>query len=609
MKPVKGTNVLVVDNHPVILKMLGDFLTKKGFDVFLAEDGLRALEILENITPAIIFTDLVMPNIGGDKLCKIVRRMSRLKDTYVCIISGIAAEEEVDFLAWGANACIAKGPFKVLAKNVLEVLEHADRCGVDKCCRKVKGLENIYQRELTKELLFSNKHFEVTIDNMSEGIVEFVRDYKIVYATPAALEVLNVSEEKLLASRLVDLFADADRERIEAIMVDIKEEAVFVTDTNPVIINGKTIILAFLPVIHDDHRSVIVIVRDITARKLAEKQLSFEANLNEAAAKIAEMLISTNSMTDIATFILAEARIMTASPHGFIGYIDIENEELIPAAIASEAEKGMILPEEELSLRKLGGLWGWVLTNKQSLLSNDVQSDSRSVGVPEGHFPLNRFLGAPVMLKGKLSGLLALANSENEYTEQDLKVIERFSSLYALALQKQRNEARIAFLAHHDPLTGLVNRHLFADRLESGLAFAQRHSHKLALFFIDLNDFKMINDTLGHAAGDHVLEEVARRLLAAVRGSDTVARHGGDEFMVILHDIHTQQAAAVAAEKILDSFKQPVLVNGKVCTIGAAIGISVFPEDGDDPETLIRKADKVMYQVKEKGESGFGFFQ
>lgn len=145
------SKVLVVDNQPVILKLLTNFLTDKGYEVFPAEDGLRALEILETITPAIIFTDLVMPNISGDKLCKIIRRLPRLKDTYIAVISGIAAEETVDFLSWGANACIAKGPFRELSENVQAVIGRAEECGVSNCCPEVLGLENIYQREMTKE--------------------------------------------------------------------------------------------------------------------------------------------------------------------------------------------------------------------------------------------------------------------------------------------------------------------------------------------------------------------------------------------------------------------------------------------------------------------------
>jgi len=482
-------------------------------------------------------------------------------------------------------------------------------CGVEKCCREVMGVKHAHQRDMTKELLFSNKHFAVTIENMSEGIVEFVRDSKIVYANRAALAVLGVSEEKLIAGRFVDLFVDKDRDRINKIVAEIGNDPVFVNDDDPVALSGKMVVLAFLPVIHDGHKSVIVIVRDITARRIAESKLAFEASLNEAAAKIAEMLVSKSSMVDIACFILAEAKKMTNSPQGFIGYMDAESGELVSAAMSSGMDEADQPEMENLSFGKFKGLWGWVLDHKQSLLVNNAPDDPRSVGLPEGHIPIERFLGTPALLRGKLSGLLALANSSLDYTTHDQRVVERFASLYALALQKHRNEARIEYLAHHDSLTGLVNRHLFMDRLSRGMEIAKRHSHKMGLFFIDLNDFKIINDTLGHEAGDHVLTEVARRLLSVVRSSDTVARLGGDEFMVVLQDIQDQCAAAVVARKILDIFKQPVLVNKKVCTIGAAIGISIYPDDGEDSETLIRKADKVMYQVKDKGESGFDFFK
>ena len=603
-----GTTILVVDNHPFILKMLGDFLKTKGFEVYHAEDGLRALEIMETIVPSIILTDLVMPNIGGDKLCQIVRRTPKFKDVYIAIISGIAAEEEVDFISWGANACIAKGPFKELSANILNVIDRALRCGVDNCCSEVMGLENIYQREMTKELLFSNKHLEVTIDNMSEGIVEYVRDSKIVYVNPAALSVLGLPEEKVLASKFVDLFDD-DRERIAKIVAGIGEKAVFVGDDLPVVLNGKTVVLAFLPVSHDDFKSVTVIVRDITARKLAEGKLAFESSLNEAAAKIAEMLVSTGSMAEIAEFILDQAKKMTGSTHGFVGYIEDATGDVVPAAMTTEAGSGQDSSAEQFPGQEFKGLWDRVLSNRQSLFVNEAQGDSCADGLMIGDALVKRYIAAPALLKGKLSGLVALFNGKADYERKDVKVVERFASLYALALQRHRNEARIEYLAHHDPLTGLVNRHLFSDRLRSGMALAARHNHKLALFFLDLNDFKIINDTLGHEAGDRVLEEVARRLLGSVRGSDTVARLGGDEFIVVLHDIHDKRAATVAAEKIVKTFNQPIMVNDKVCTIGVSIGISIFPDDGDDQEVLIRKADKVMYQVKEKGESGFAFFE
>jgi len=600
--------ILVVDNHPLLLKLFLNFFEEQGYKVLAAKDGLRALEILETFTPAVIFTDLIMPNISGDKLCRVIRGMPRFDETYIVVISGIAAEEKLDFHSWGANACIAKGPFRTLATHILAILERAERNGVKDSPVEVLGLDNVFQREITKELIFSNKHFQVTLDNMSEGILEFVGDTKIVYVNPALSAMLGISEEKLLATKFVDLFEEECRQRIESRVASMGKSPLFITDEEPVRIADKILTLAFLPVRHDDQQSVIVLAHDITERKLAEKKLAFESSLNEAVAKISELLISSGSMADVAQLILNEVRTLTNSGYGFVGYVDEEAKTLCPVAMGREIWDDCRIAGQKLPLHETKGLLGWVLSNKLPLLSNVASTDPRSSGVPDGHVAVERFLGMPAMLNGQLIGILALANSERDYDLQDLKVVERLASLYALAFQKQRNEARIEFLAHHDPLTGLVNRHLFNDRLESGLTLARRNKEQLALLFIDLNDFKLINDTLGHEAGDHVLQEVARRLLDAGRGSDTVARLGGDEFMIILNALRDKKAAEGVADKILHRLCQPILVNEKVCSIGACIGISIYPEDGEDAETLLRKADKAMYCVKQNRVSDFDFY-
>jgi len=433
------------------------------------------------------------------------------------------------------------------------------------------------------------------------------RDMRVVYANPAAVAVTGVAEEKMLGSRFSDLFGEQNRQLIEEMLATLDDAPAVLDEAAPVLVDNKIITLAFLPVRHDDQYSVIVIVRDITARKAAAAELAFESSLNQAVARISELLISAGTMESIAEVISEEAKKLTGSGYGFVGYTDDETCSFRPVTLARDIWQACQVVDKNIVFHQFSGLWGWVLTAKQPLLTNAARNDPRSSGTPEGHIPIDRFLGVPALLNGQLIGMLALANPAHDYGIQDLRVAERLASLYALALQKQRDEARIEHLAHHDPLTGLVNRHLFNDRLETGLTLSRRHMQKLALLFIDLNDFKLINDTLGHDAGDHVLVEVARRLLDTVRNSDTVARIGGDEFMVIIHDLPDKKAAEVVAEKMLRRFSQPILVKGKVCSIGACIGISVYPDDGEDGETLQRKADKAMYCVKANGISDFGF--
>lgn len=168
-------------------------------------------------------------------------------------------------------------------------------------------------------------------------------------------------------------------------------------------------------------------------------------------------------------------------------------------------------------------------------------------------------------------------------------------------------EKHITILAHFDTLTGLVNRNLFHDRFKHALVMAERHRKKVCLLYLDLDRFKPINDNLGHEAGDHVLREVAKRLLDSVRKSDTVARLGGDEFVVIMQEVDEKQDAVPVAQKIHETMGHPFVVKGKECLLGASIGISCFPDDGADVDTLMRKADATMYKVKGHSHGGFEF--
>jgi diguanylate cyclase (GGDEF)-like protein len=176
------------------------------------------------------------------------------------------------------------------------------------------------------------------------------------------------------------------------------------------------------------------------------------------------------------------------------------------------------------------------------------------------------------------------------------------------AAMEQEEGSRNAAL--HDPLTGLPNRALFKDRLEHGIAQAQRHQWTIAVMFVDLDNFKLINDTYGHQAGDAVLQTVAMRLAQNMRGEDTVSRHGGDEFLYLLTPLHGEKDVAIIAAKILKAIHAPCVVRVADVTVSlclkASIGISEYPKDGTSAAELIRRADAAMYAAKED-KSGFAF--
>ncbi len=164
------------------------------------------------------------------------------------------------------------------------------------------------------------------------------------------------------------------------------------------------------------------------------------------------------------------------------------------------------------------------------------------------------------------------------------------------------------YQAHHDGLTGLPNRVLFNDRLEHGIEHVQRHSMKLALFFIDLDYFKQINDSLGHQVGDKVLIAVAERLKAKIRSEDTLARLGGDEFTIIMEDLKDVEDASLLAHKIEEVLAQPIHIEGHTLYISCSMGISLYPQDDTDANNLIKYADAAMYKAKEEGRNNFQFY-
>ena len=174
--------------------------------------------------------------------------------------------------------------------------------------------------------------------------------------------------------------------------------------------------------------------------------------------------------------------------------------------------------------------------------------------------------------------------------------------------ERKQAEARIEFLAHHDALTGLPNRVLLRDRFKHALAMAERSRSRVAMLFLDLDNFKVVNDTLGHMAGDRLLLEVVTRLSQCMRESDTISRQGGDEFILLLNDIPDLETVERIASKILVHLAEPAEINGHVLNTSGSIGIAIYPEDGKDFDSLLQKADTAMYNAKDAGRNIYRFF-
>jgi diguanylate cyclase (GGDEF)-like protein/PAS domain S-box-containing protein len=197
---------------------------------------------------------------------------------------------------------------------------------------------------------------------------------------------------------------------------------------------------------------------------------------------------------------------------------------------------------------------------------------------------------------------------ENRVHERTEELAQTNARLLLEIAERRHAEQQIEFLAYHDPLTGLPNRLLLQDRMQQAMAHAQRTTTRLALLFLDLDNFKKINDSLGHATGDALLKEVASRLRECVRDADTISRQGGDEFVILLSDLLDPDAAVPVLTNIMERLQEPFYADGTELSTSVSIGAALFPQDGPDFETLRKKADMAMYRAKEAGRNTYRFF-
>jgi diguanylate cyclase (GGDEF)-like protein len=262
------------------------------------------------------------------------------------------------------------------------------------------------------------------------------------------------------------------------------------------------------------------------------------------------------------------------------------------------------------------GLSGTAFRTGRPSVSNDFQSDSRTSHWHGNATGTKSGAGLPLIVDGKPVGVFLFLSSERDTFTPDLvELLRRLAENVSFALQnfdrsdeKVRADQQIQSLATHDGLTGLPNRMMFNQLLEQSIKSARRKASKCAVLFIDLDRFKVINDSLGHDVGDALLVEVATRLRSCIRENDVVARLGGDEFVIVLSDVFNCEQIEFVARKVLADLLPSLKLAGHECRTTGSIGIAVFPDNGSDAQTLTKNADMAMYLAKEEGKNDFRFY-
>ena len=290
--------ILLIDDDRVFLKYLARQVETAGHDVVTAVDGISALNLLTEITPDVIFLDLILPKIDGDKLCRVIRKMDHLNNCHLVVISAVVAEMGSSFDDIGADSYIAKGPFAKVAEHVMAVLEAATAPKERDKSKKILGLEHVSPRQLTRELLSRNQHLKTILESMEEGILEIVEGV-VVYANSAAVRLFGLPLEKILAANPTNLFDVKERFRVADLLSEVDAKMVEIGENLPIEQGGRQVTVRLFRV-GSDSKGTIILISDITDRKRLEVQLQ-HAQKMEAIGTIASGVAHNfrNSLTGI----------------------------------------------------------------------------------------------------------------------------------------------------------------------------------------------------------------------------------------------------------------------------------------------------------------------
>lgn len=435
----------------------------------------------------------------------------------------------------------------------------------------------LYKHQLERKLKESEQWFGKTLHCISDAVIATDTEGRVRFMNPVA-EAATGAKLELAKGRqvteLMTLVSETDRSVVEnPITHTLKSLEVTALERAAILVNPAgtefPVDDGAAPIIDDDGTlfGAVMVFRDITARRKMENMLRESEERFHSSFEMAAIGMALVSLDD--------------------GFLQVNNA-LCETFGYSRAELlsgrlRMLMPDGEPHTL-LDQYFHQLLADERPTFQIELECLHKTVGKRVWTLLSASLVRAP-------SGdpqyfILQVQNISNrKYAEQQL-----------------------IYLANHDPLTGLLNRDQFHTRLTQALTSARRHGGKLALMFLDLDRFKLINDTLGHRLGDLLLQAASDRLKSTVRANDVLARLGGDEFIVLLNDITHSDDVARIAQKTIDSLTQPFALEGNDLVVTASVGISVFPDDGKDSHTLLMNADTAMYLAKERGKNNYQFY-
>lgn len=429
--------------------------------------------------------------------------------------------------------------------------------------REIKEAKLRQEAESTKQALHrSETRYRQLVDDSPVPIL-LIQQNHVVYLNEAARQTLNLDQQtNLINQPITRLFTPNSSELLETRLNSLKKRVSQPFEATLLRADGKEILVELLAssIEHEGTPATQLVFTDITQRKESEAKL-------QQAVQIIEHTMEGVVITD------GEGNITSVNPAfcGITGYSEAEIINQHPDLLKSDRHPQEFFDELWTVVRKTGSWRGEIWNQRKN---------------------------------GEVYPAWMTISCVRDEHDKILHYVAVFSDITSI----KKSQSQLEHLAHHDSLTNLPNRLLFEDRLQHAISQSKRQGHQLAVLFLDLDHFKNINDTLGHAVGDELLKEVAARLQSMLRDGDTAARLGGDEFTVLVESIEDPSQAAVVAAKIQEDFKTPYKIAGRELHVTTSIGISIYPEDGLTVADLTKNADAAMYQAKEQGRNNYRYY-
>jgi diguanylate cyclase (GGDEF)-like protein/PAS domain S-box-containing protein len=421
---------------------------------------------------------------------------------------------------------------------------------------------------------------------------------RFLFISKAGERIFGYTAQEMLGRPMIEFVHPADRARTLQAVDEIVAATHKPHFTNRYVRkDGRVVHIMWSARWSPEEQVRIAVARDVTERKRAESMQAALYAISEAAYATRDLVALFPRVHRIVGELLPAANFFVALRDPRTGELDCPYHADERSTAARLAVQGDTLAAEVVHTGQQVRHGGEAAGPDPVPPRADIGDAVEALGVPM-RAPSGGVIGA-LVVKSYLA--------EAHYTAADTELLEFVATQVAAAIERKQAESRLRHMARHDPLTDLANRGLLMDRLEAALAQARRSHAGLALLYLDLDDFKQVNDRHGHAAGDALLREAARRLTGCVRESDTVARIGGDEFVVLLGGVQTPDDAQRVAEKIRDALNQPIEVEGRLLSASPSIGIARHPEDGGDAAQLLRFADEAMYRAKSAGGNRLEF--